>query len=716
MTKVLVLAEKPSSAQKIALALSGGRASKKSAGKVSSYEFERDGKQFVVVPAVGHLFSLAEKQKSNTYPVFEVEWKPSSEVSEAAEFTKEYFNNIKKLSKGAKEFVASTDYDLEGEVIAGNVMQFAAGVSPSKVRRMKFSTLTTEELQEAFSNASPSLDLRLLEAGRTRHEMDFYWGISLSRALMAAIKSAGRFQVMSVGRVQGPSLAILALREKEISSFIPTPYWQLFALVKQVVFESERGKILDEKIADEALANSGKKGVVLKVERKKYNQLPPFPFDLTTLQTEAHAHFGITPTQTLEIAQQLYEQAVISYPRTASQKLPAKLNLPKIIQKLSANPTYSKLAQKLIEGKKFSPHEGKKEDPAHPAIFPTGEKPPSLEGTSGKVYDLIVKRFLACFADPAVRERISVELKLGAERYSASGARTLQGNWTEFYSPYAKFEEVTLPDFAEGEQVEASKIWKEKKMTKPPNRFTEASLLRKLEDDNLGTKATRAAIIKTLFDRGYVKDKSIQVTPLGMTVFDALEKNVPQILSDELTRHVEQELEEIQSGEKTGGQVLEEGRETLTKLCLDFRSKEKAIGAKLLASFNQTQWEQNVLGQCNLCKEGKLVVRKSKYGFFVGCSAYPNCRNTFPLPGGASVKATGKLCEKCGTPIVWVRRKGKKPFSMCLLPTCETKKNWGSNAGNFSNAAVAGESNAAKNSSPNFSASPVSPAPVTKTT
>lgn len=674
------MAEKPSSAQKIAASLSGGLAVKKSSsGKVPYYEFELEGKEFVVVPAVGHLFSLAEKKKSHSYPVFEVEWQPSSQVNESASFSRAYLENIKRQAKDADEFIASTDYDLEGEVIAGNALEFACGEKPANVKRMRFSTLTTEELVDAFHNASSSMDLRLLEAGRTRHRMDFYWGISFSRALMSAIKAGGRFKVMSIGRVQGPALAVLAKREKEITSFVSTPYWQLFAQVKQVLFENKRGKMVEEEVADEALKNSSKEGSVESVERKKFNAMPPFPFDLTTLQTEAHANFGFTPTQTLDFAQNLYEQAVISYPRTSSQKLPAKLGLPKILQKLSQQATYAKLASQLIDEKLFSPHEGKKEDPAHPAIFPTGERPGALSPQQAKVYDLIVRRFMACFAPPAVRERLTVVLLLGSEKYSTSGSRTLEGNWIDFYSPYAKFDEVILPDFWQGEKVIAEKLWKEKKLTQPPKRFSEASLLRKLEEENLGTKATRASIIKTLFDRGYVSGKSIEVTPFGMKVYEALAKNVPQILSEELTRNFEKDLEAIEAGTRKSEDVLEEGRETLTKLCEEFRGKEKAVGLELLGAFNETQREQSVLGECNLCKQGKLCVRKGKFGFFVGCSAYPACKNTFPLPRGSSVKPNGKVCEKCGTPIIWVRRKGKRPFSMCLMPTCETKKSWGSN-------------------------------------
>ncbi len=674
-TRVLIIAEKPSSGAKIAEALAEGGVEKKGRGAAKYFEFTRGGNDFTVVPAAGHLYGLREREKSRGYPVFDVEWAPSFTSSKQAAFTKAYLDNIVSLAKKANEFYSACDYDIEGEVIGANVLELGCGVK--KARRMKFSTLTVEELREAFDNAMPELDHRLVEAGRTRHKLDFFWGISLSRALMTAIKAAGRFQILSVGRVQGPALAVICRREKDIAAFKPVPYWQVFAEIKQVIFEHSHGKFDAEAEAKAAVANAGTEGVVTQVKKAKFNQMPPFPFDLTTLQTEAYKAFGFTPTQTLDLAQKLYEQAVVSYPRTSSQQLSEKLNLPEIMKKIAGNKQYAALANKLLQEKLFTPHNGKQSDPAHPALYPTGVQPQGLSPHEQKLYDLIAKRFLACFAKPAVRERMSVTAKLGSEDFSASGSRTLEANWLEFYSPYAKFEEVLMPAFEEGEKVKAKRVWDERKETQPPKRFTQASIVRKLEEDGLGTKATRAGIVQTLFDRGYVTGKSLEATPLGMSVFSALEHNAPHVLEESLTRHFEEEIEAISQGTKPAEEVVEEGKKTLTQLLDDFRKKELAIGKELLSAVNETQREASTLGKCNLCATGNLVIRRSKYGLFVGCSGYPNCRNTFPLPKGALVKPAGKTCEKCGTPMVLVIRKGRRPWSMCLLPTCETKANWG---------------------------------------
>jgi len=679
LANILLLAEKPQAAAKIAAALAEGQPRQLRRKQVYWFEFERGGNHFFVVPAVGHLYGLRSTEKGYDYPSFSVEWAPSFEVSRESAFTKEYLHNIEALAKKADEFIAATDWDLEGEVIAANILEYACGVK--KPKRMYFSTLVAEDLVDAFENARPQ-DEKAVEAGRTRHEVDWIWGINLSRALMAAIKRAGAFRVMSIGRVQGPALALLARKEKEIAAFKPQPYWQLFAYeaLHELKFLHEKNKFFDKNEAAAAYENSlaGQNNArVASVEKKEGLQAPPTPFDLTTLQLEAFRVFGLPPTRTLEVAQELYEQALVSYPRSASQKLPAKLNLQKIILKLAENAEYAGLAKKLVSEKRFKPHEGKKEDPAHPAIHPTGQKPVSLTEQQRKVYDLIAKRFLACFAPPAKRESATVRILLGTEPYVVSGARTLEPGWIEFYAPYADFDEVTLPPFKEGQPVQIIKVEMVEKQTQPPKRYTQASLVKKLEDLELGTKATRAAIVQTLFDRGYAAGKSIEVTPLGMTVYQALYKHSPEILSEEMTRELEREMNEIQEGSRSSEKVVADSRKKLSSILSKFRLKEEEVGVELLKGLRSTQHAASVLGKCDKCEKGMLVMRKSKFGSFVGCNAYPECRNTYPLPKEATAKATGKTCEKCGTPIVTIFRKGKRSFTMCLNPECETKKNWG---------------------------------------
>ncbi len=670
---ILIVSEKPSAARKIAAALSDGKARTKGVGKVKHLEFELGGNTVWVAATVGHVYGIRQKAGGNAYPAFDIEWGPSYEIEKDADYTRDYVKVLRELAKKADEVINACDYDAEGSVIGYKIIEFLA--KGKKHSRMKFSTLTSKELKQAFEKRG-ALDVPQAKAGEARHELDWLWGINASRALMAAIKKAGIFRILSIGRVQGPALAFLARREKDIAAFLPKDFWQLFADVHGAEFEHVHGKFWVEAEADAALSNSRKDGTVKSVEQKKVKQRPPPPFDLTSLQLEAYRCFGFTPTQTLQYAQELYSDAIISYPRTSSQKLPAALGLEKIIRELSRQPAYKKHADALVAESRFTPAEGEKEDPAHPAIHPTGEIPQKTGPAQLKLYNLITKRFLACFAPEARRIRMNVVLTLGKEDFRADGVATVFAGWHDFYAPYTKIEETVLPPFEEGESVTADALRKEKKQTQPPKRFTQASIIKALESHGLGTKSTRASIVQTLYNRNYVSGKSIEVTPLGLKVEAALEKSVPEILSEDMTRRIEGEMEAILEGTTSKDAVVNDGKTALSGILDTFKKKELDIGTDLVSALRATQTQANVLGECKNCRKN-LVVRKSQYGFFVGCSGYPDCRTLYPLPRESTVKSLKKTCEKCGTPQVSVHRKAKKTFRMCLDPTCETKANWG---------------------------------------
>ena len=670
---VLVICEKPRVAERVATAL-GRDAKRKMFNGVAYYEVERNGEQIYIAPTVGHVYMLKEKNGGG-YPVFDVGWVPSYQVEKSAYYTRKYLETIKFLSKNAKEFVNSCDFDSEGSIIGYNIIRFACGSKEGK--RMRFSTLTEEELAEAYDNRS-ELDYNNAYAGEARSIIDWLWGINLSRGLMSAIRKCGEYKVMSIGRVQGPTLKILSLREREIIAFIPVPFWQLFAQCRGVRFTHEKGRFFEKKEAEEAKKKTERSGTVDKVERRRFEQLPNPPFDLTSLQIEAYRWFGFSPSQTQEIAQSLYEASLISYPRTASQKLPAKLNLPRIINMLSKNPIYEKFAKELIDKRRFHPREGSRDDPAHPAIFATGVLP--KRGTPEaalKVYDLIAKRFLSCFAENAVREKMHVELLLGDQRYVGDGARVLKEGWISFYKPYVKFEEADLSGFNEGEAVEVERLEMKKDKTKPPARYTPASIVQTLEERELGTKGTRSMIIDTLYKRGYIEGRGIKVTTFGLAVCDALEHHSPEILDEELTRKLEREMEWIQEGKIEEGKVIESGKTVLSEILQDFKKKEQEIGSELVVALKSTNFERNFLGKCPSCGgDLKIIVSKASGKRFCGCSNYPKCTQSYPIPQFGSIKPLKKSCKECGLPMIFVRS-GKKVFQMCIDPKCKSKEGWG---------------------------------------
>ncbi len=453
----LIIAEKPNAATKIAAALATGKPpERKTHGKTYWFELERNGKRIAVAPAVGHLFGIAPTAKGSDYPLLEGEWKPTFEINDDNDYARDYYENIKKLAKTADSFVNACDYDVEGEVIGDNIIEFIC--KTKSARRMKYSTLTADELEESYEKASPKIDGGMRDAGRARHYLDFAWGLSISRALMTAVRRAGAFRVLSIGRVQGPALALLAEKEKKIAAFESTPYWQLVALYEGTEFLHRTQRFTDESEADAALARSDKDGFVSALEKKKIVLKPLPPFDLTTLQTEAYRCFSINPARTMQIAQSLYEAALISYPRSASQKLPPQLNLKKIITQLAGNPVYEEKAKELLAFGRVKPAEGEKTDPAHPAVHPTGLKPVGLKGEGEKVYDLIARRFLQCFAEEGETERVGAELTLGREKYFAQGDRITKPGWIDYYKPYAKIEEKQMPELRLNQKLRVDEI------------------------------------------------------------------------------------------------------------------------------------------------------------------------------------------------------------------------------------------------------------------
>ena len=678
MSYALIISEKPKAAQRIAEALADGKVIRKGDKGVSYYEITHGDKDIVVGCAVGHLFGLAEKQKKRgmAYPVFDVEWKPLYETNKSSAFSKKYLETIKKLAKSATEYYIGCDKDLEGELIGFNVLRFACSASDGK--RMEFSTLTTPDLVEAFENAKPHIDFPLISAGETRHTLDFYWGINLTRALTSSIKKAGIFKMLSIGRVQGPALQIIVQREREIKAFKPQPFWQLQlqGRVKngEMAALHEKDKFWDKKEADAVYAKTkGKNGTVAEVKRDEFKQQPPFPFDLTTLQTEAYRCFGAPPKATLEVAQELYTSGLISYPRTSSQQLPPTIGYSKILTALSQQPDYGVLCKKLLQKQGLKPNNGKKTDPAHPAIYPTGVKPKTMDKRSGKVYDLITRRFLATFADAATRETVSVRIDVNKEIFVAAGTTTKHKGWHEFYGPYAKYKEEELPKISKGETLTVKKLEMLAKETKPPARYNQASIIKELEKRNLGTKATRAEIVDTLYKRNYVTGRALEATNLGMKIIETLGKYSPEIIDEELTRHFEMEMEEIQEEKKNGGEVLEEAKTVLVKILDGFKKKEKGIGDELIEATKESETKENTIGSCPACGKGTLMMKRGKFGRFIACSTYPECKATFKLPSNGFVKNTDKMCETCKHPVITVIRSAKKPQEVCINPDCPSK-------------------------------------------
>jgi len=354
-----------------------------------------------------------------------------------------------------------------------------------------------------------------------------------------------------------------------------------------------------------------------------------------------------------------------------------EINYKKILSELAKQKSYEKDIKTILAGD-LQPMEGKKTDPAHPAIYPTGQLPKKIGAKQKKVYDLVVRRFLAVFGSPALRESRKIILDVNGEMFYLNGIRTIEPGWTKLYGKYSKREEILLPDIKIGDKVKVSKTNKIKKETQPPARFSQGSVIKEMENRGLGTKATRAQIIQILYNRGYLIGKSIEVTELGMQLSNILERNVPDIVSEKLTRYFEKSTEMIELGKLKLDKILEEAKEKLIKISANLKKKEKKLGRELTKAVIAAQDKQNILGKCPNCG-GILRVHKNwKTGKrFVGCSGYKKgCRTGYPLPKEGLIMSTDKVCEKCKTPIIQVQRQGSRPFRMCLDINCPTKKDW----------------------------------------
>ncbi|MGB9826974.1 MAG: DNA topoisomerase I [Thermosphaera sp.] len=585
--KVLVIAEKPKAARKIADALSQ-KYFVRNINNVTYFEI-RDGiHQIIVASSVGHLYGLTTLE--NGYPVYTYQWAPLYEVEKRKTHSFNYLEALRKLCITSSYFVNACDYDIEGSVIGYLIIKFNG--DPSRAFRAKFSSLTPSELREAFQKLT-RLDYEMIEAGLCRHELDWLWGINVSRALMRTVESFSKKKIiLSAGRVQTPTLKYVSDIEKERNLFIPTPVYSVIPtiakdgvkitleLVNNSIKRKNEAYALAERIRNEGFLT------VESYEEHTSSIPPPPPFNLGDLQEEAARIYGYSPSKTQSIAEQLYLDALISYPRTNSQKLPRGLDFKGLLTKISQISNYSALVSELLKETKgfLQPVEGDKEDPAHPAIYPTGVKPVKLDNDQWAVYDLIVRRFLAAFAGSAAIYRSTAKFALPGVNivFQAAGQGIENLGWYKYY-PFHKPSVKALPRFREGEKVRVVEVSVKTAYTRPPQRISKIGMLRWMESVEIGTEATRATIIEKLFERKYLVNttRGVVVTDLGLGIVETLEIFFPELVKVELTRHFERLMNDIKKGAVKREQVISEARNTLDVLIKKFNENREKVGQML---------------------------------------------------------------------------------------------------------------------------------------
>ena len=683
----LIISEKEIAAKRIAQILAGDGVSEEKVYGIPVYHFKLGGEDYSVVGLKGHILKVDyPKEYANWFKVDPADL-IDAEI-EKVPIQKKIIQALKKVSGDADEIIVATDYDREGELIGYDAMQTVKennAIAPA--RRAKFSAITPRDINEAFSKPG-KIDLNLAFAGRARQDIDLIWGATLTRFIsLATYQIKDKF--LSVGRVQTPTLALIVDRELEIKSFIPTPYW-----VINVKLRTESGeefeashktkKFLKKEDAQDAYERLSDNGVVLKINENIKDIKPLAPFNTTALIMSGSS-MGFTASKTINIAESLYMNGYISYPRTDNTVYPSSIDLKEIVKMLGTTDEYRSMSGKVLAQKNIVASRGKKRSTDHPPIYPTsiaGKN--NLTGDEWKLYDLIVRRFICTLLPAAKIKNISAYIDINGELFVASGSNTIEANWIEFY-PYYKYKDIYIPELSENQTLAVISKNLLDKETKPPARYTQGKLVEKMEELGLGTKATRHTIIQNLMYRGYASGNPLCPSEKAIAVVKMLKKHAEKISSPDMTSELEMYMDGIVSGDEAKEDVVDRSRKMLKDVMANLQNEKDEISQEIKKGIK----EDLIIGKCmgENC-EGNLIVRTSRKTKkrFVGCNAYPECRTTFSLPQKGYLVTTREECKHCGYPMVKIINKGRKPWDLCINPDCPGKdekyKNYNNNRRN----------------------------------
>ena len=655
------IAEKPSVAREIATVL----------GAKTKHDGFYEGNGYAVTYTFGHLCTLFEPKDYKPYwkswdlnnlPMLPEKFDTKVTSNQGVQ---KQFKIIKRLLDKAEVVINCGDAGQEGELIQRWVINQAN--YNGEVQRLWISSLTTEAIKEGFHNLKPAANYdNLYYAGFSRAICDWLLGLNATR--LYTVKHGGYKQVLSVGRVQTPTLAMLVDRFKEIQNFKPQAYWELQTTYRNTLFSYEEGRFL-KKEDGELLADKVKESdfKITEVTKKKGKEYAPKLFDLTGLQVYCNTKFGFTADETLKMVQKLYEQKVVTYPRVDTTFLPNDV-YPKVAGILKKLTKYSAIT-KILLGKRIKKSTrvfNDKKITDHHAIIPTGVQS-NLQYNQQLIYDIITKRFIAVFYDDCDISRTSVTGEAAKIVFKATGKEILKKGWRTVFDTSRETSEspsmtsninsednsvtssaVEMPNFVKGEMGPHEPSFLEKE-TKPPRYYTEASLLRAMEtagkqvdddemrelmkENGIGRPSTRASIIETLFKRKYVERKKKLLIPTltGIQLIDTIQNKL--LKSAELTGQWEKKLKEIEKGNYNAGTFIKDMKRMVDQLVYEVRSEKsttKISHSRIKSSTNPSKkaTKKGIITQtCPKCKKGQLLKGNAAYG----CSHYKeNCN--FKLP------------------------------------------------------------------------------------
>jgi DNA topoisomerase-1 len=708
----LIVTEKNNSAKKIAdiLGAPTGGPSEDKTFKVPFYTWTDDGgNEHRTIGLKGHVLGPAfpegysNWQKTDLHDLIDAQL-----IKEPTD--KNVVKAIKKVAKEADELVIATDFDREGELIGLEALDEMLDANPAlgsreesekgtlTIQRARYSALTKEEIERAFGDLD-TLSYPLANAGAARQDIDLLWGATLTRAVSLSTRRFGS-NFLSVGRVQSPSLGLIVEREMERRAHVAKPFWELFARFQHPdgSFEAHHtvDKFWEKGEADAALAGTSGPGTVKAVTARKNTRKPPTPYNTTAFSTDASSRLGITPASAMRIAEDLYMDGFISYPRTDNTVYPSSLPVQELVSSLVKVQEFSAAAGLLDSP--LTATRGKKETTDHPPIYPTQAIHPGAlgEGPKKRVYELVVRRFLATFSSPMITESTRADIEAGSQTYFVRGSVVVDPGYAGIYT-YARSSDDEIPALEEGQTLElaeataneegvAENPWIVGKETQPPGRISQAKLIELMEERNLGTKATRADIIQKLFDRGYVYSNPPIPTETGIALYEAFKKYVPGMATPEMTAQLEAEMDRIAAGEMTKGEVVGESRELLHKTWSEIDETKEDLAKVVWKGMDQDR----ILGPCKVCEEAGRkkedgsphmlrIIRAKKSGKrFVGCSGWTlddpeSCDQTFPLPQRGDVFKLEERCSICEqTPRLKVQPFRGRPWNLCLNDDCES--------------------------------------------
>ncbi len=652
------------------------------------------GKSVMVKSSYGHIRDLP-KSKLGVDP--EKGFEPTYMIPTKA---KKPLAELKLAAKKVDEVILATDEDREGEAIAWHLAE-ALGLDAKKAKRIVFHEITPEAIKEAMEKPR-TIEMPLVDAQQARRILDRLVGYKLSPFLWHKIRYG-----LSAGRVQSVAVRIIVEREREIQAFKAQEYWNVEALLAKCTGEKEtfparlvskEGKRIDklaienEQQAKEILTQlEGADYTVTSVTKKEKRRIPPPPFTTSTLQQEAARKLGFSAKQTMMVAQQLYEGieanggsvGLITYMRTDSVNLSDRaLQEAKRVVIDQFGKEYA-----LPEPRRYRT-KSKGAQEAHEAIRPSSlsrlpeEVRPFLDARQAKLYELIWKRTIACQMEPAVLDATSVDIAAGTYGFRATGQTVKfkgylavyfeshddlpkQDRDTEEGKEYAPLSEILLPELTEGEHLDAKEVKPEQHFTEPPPRYSEASLVKALEEHGIGRPSTYAPTISTIIDRGYIKRENKQLSPedIGFTVNDLLVAHFPEIVDIGFTAGMEEKLDGIAEGTEKWQKTLEEFYVPFEK---NLKQKEKSV-EKIVEKTDE---------KCPAC--GKpVVIKYGRFGRFKACTGYPECKHTEPMDEEKAIREQykGIICDLCGKPMEIKQSRFGLFLGCTSYPACKgTKK------------------------------------------